>query len=118
MSFHGEIDLFKPIRFMLEYQIFTKIEIEQSSTGAIKLFRYSNQKWNIIIPGGPGSNKGEQANKLSEIHPGWVKIHLGDLLRNEVTNRGAEEKWKIVKELVHNGELAPEVSETDFILKY
>lgn len=62
------------------------------------------------IKGGPGSGKSSHAEQVAAKHPGWVSINLGQLLLAEIKNRSTDEKWKAVKDLVVNGELAPEVS--------
>lgn len=49
------------------------------------------------------------AKKLAEKHPGWVVVHVGEALRTEIKNRTVEDRWKMVKNLVTGGELAPEV---------
>ncbi|XP_055898262.1 uncharacterized protein LOC106054528 isoform X3 [Biomphalaria glabrata] len=62
----------------------------------------------IFIIGGPGSGKSSHAEQVAAKHPGWVSINLGQLLLAEIKNRSTDEKWKAVKDLVVNGELAPE----------
>ncbi|KAH9498983.1 Adenylate kinase isoenzyme 5 [Bulinus truncatus] len=62
----------------------------------------------IFIMGGPGSGKSVYAETLVSQHPGWVNINLGLKLITEINNRDADEKWSTVKNLIVNGELAPE----------
>ncbi|GFN85255.1 adenylate kinase isoenzyme 5 [Plakobranchus ocellatus] len=69
----------------------------------------------VFIMGGPGSGKSIQASKLAEKHPGWLNINIGELLREEIKNKQADERWKAAKDMVLNGELAPEDLTIDLI---
>ncbi|XP_059141356.1 adenylate kinase isoenzyme 5-like [Physella acuta] len=62
----------------------------------------------IFIMGGPGSGKSVQTELLVDKHKGWVNINLGQLFKEEIKHKGAEENWRTVKELVTRGDLAPE----------
>ena len=60
--------------------------------------------------GGPGSGKATQCARLVERYPGWVHLSMGDLLRQNVLNKGsAGDKWNLVGDLMQHGEMAPEV---------
>ncbi|KAK3781305.1 hypothetical protein RRG08_018933 [Elysia crispata] len=69
----------------------------------------------IFIMGGPGSGKSIQATKLAEKHPGWLNVNIGELLREAIMNKEADDRWKAAKDMVLNGELAPEDLTIDLI---
>ncbi|XP_070176220.1 uncharacterized protein [Littorina saxatilis] len=63
----------------------------------------------IFLMGGPGSGKSTQAEMLMMKYPGWVTIAMGELLRQEIAQRGAADaKWKMVGDLMSKGEMVPE----------
>ncbi|XP_052787877.1 adenylate kinase isoenzyme 5-like isoform X5 [Mya arenaria] len=71
----------------------------------------------IFVAGGPGSGKGTQCARIIKRYPGFVHISIGDLLRQEISNKGtADEKWTMISSLVSKGEMAPE-EETVELLK-
>ncbi|RUS83726.1 hypothetical protein EGW08_008522 [Elysia chlorotica] len=70
----------------------------------------------VTPKGGPGSGKSIQATKLAEKHPGWLNVNVGELLREAIMNKEADERWKAAKDMVLNGELAPEDLTIDLIL--
>ncbi len=68
-------------------------------------------------PGGPGSGKATQCERLTERYPGWVHLSMGELLRKEVFNKGSvDDKWDMVGTLLSQGEMAPEVDAKRFCL--
>ncbi|XP_076090777.1 uncharacterized protein LOC143062851 isoform X3 [Mytilus galloprovincialis] len=63
----------------------------------------------VFIMGGPGSGKLTQVNSLLKLAEGWVHLSMGDILRNEIAQKGkAEDKWSMIGDLVSKGEMAPE----------
>ncbi|XP_046330687.2 uncharacterized protein LOC124114162 [Haliotis rufescens] len=59
----------------------------------------------VLVMGGPGSGRCTQVDTLLTRVDGWVHISMGDLIRQELSNRSAaEEKWKMAAELVSEGE--------------
>ncbi|KAL8598216.1 hypothetical protein ACOMHN_043287 [Nucella lapillus] len=71
----------------------------------------------IFLMGGPGSCKSMHAELLVQRFAGWVRVGVGDLLRQEVTLRGhTEAKWKKVSDLMAKGEMAPQDVIDDVLL--
>ncbi|XP_071154907.1 uncharacterized protein [Mytilus edulis] len=63
----------------------------------------------VFIMGGPGSGKLTQVTSLLKLAEGWVHLSMGDILRNEIAQKGkAEDKWSMIGDLVSKGEMAPE----------
>lgn len=71
----------------------------------------------IFLMGGPGCGKSTQAEVLLKKYPNWVSINIGDLLRAEVDKGEADEKWKMVSDLMSKGELVPEEVVQSVLLK-
>ncbi|XP_076455411.1 adenylate kinase isoenzyme 5-like [Babylonia areolata] len=73
----------------------------------------------IFVTGGPGSGSFKQAQLLHQKLSGWVMVPVGELLREEVRDKGtASSKWKMVGDLMSDGEMAPEdVVETVLLTK-
>ncbi|KAL8558593.1 hypothetical protein ACOMHN_046311 [Nucella lapillus] len=63
----------------------------------------------VFVTGGPGSGSSRQAQLLQQRYPGWVLMAMGELLRQEVSHRGtANAKWKMVGDLMSDGEMVSE----------
>ncbi|CAH1785749.1 unnamed protein product, partial [Owenia fusiformis] len=72
----------------------------------------------ILVLGGPGSGKGTQCRNVIANFPGFVHISMGDILREEIAQRGsAEEKWGMISDLVQKGDMAPEEITVDLLTK-
>lgn len=80
---------------------------------------------NILLPvlllrgvGGPGSGRCTQVETLLTRVDGWVHISMGDLIRQELSNRSAaEEKWKMAAELVSEGEFISDVGYRIYVIE-
>lgn len=62
--------------------------------------------------GGPGSGKGTQSLKIAERY-GFQYMSVGELLRKKmIHNATSNRKWSLIAKIITNGELAPQVAET------
>ncbi|KAK6195177.1 hypothetical protein SNE40_000655 [Patella caerulea] len=72
----------------------------------------------VLIIGGPGSGKLTQVKRLVDRYTGWVHLSMGDLLRNQIGDKGtAEMKWGMVNDLISKGEMAPEDVTVELLLE-
>uniref|UniRef100_A0A3P9DEK6 Adenylate kinase 5 n=1 Tax=Maylandia zebra TaxID=106582 RepID=A0A3P9DEK6_9CICH len=66
----------------------------------------------ILVIGGPGSGKGTQSLKIAERY-GFQYMSVGELLRKKmIHNATSNRKWSLIAKIITNGELAPQVAET------
>ena len=87
------------LKFILNIEFLEKTKLEFSRLYCIS---YS--------PGGPGSGKGTQCEKIVQRYPGFVHLSMGDILRTQISDKGtADEKWSMISQLLSKGEMAPEV---------
>ena len=66
---------------------------------------------NLVFVGGPGCGRGEQCKRLTDRYIGWVHLRVCDLLQHEFDDSQEDTKWSAIASMVHNGDLAPSVSE-------
>ncbi|XP_067945692.1 adenylate kinase isoenzyme 5-like isoform X1 [Watersipora subatra] len=64
----------------------------------------------VLVMGPPGSGKLTQCQKVLAHYSKyrWVHLSVGDLLRDRLLKGAADKKWQVIKELIQNGEMAPE----------
>lgn len=64
-----------------------------------------------MFAGAPGSGKESQVDQLLTRYTDWKHVSVGKLIKEEVSRRGdAHSNWKLTKDLLSRGEIAPEVS--------
>ena len=73
----------------------------------IHLLHYNN----AAVSGPPGSGKLTQCQRVIKRYKKyrWVHLSIGDLLRQQMIQKGdAETKWQVIRDLVHKGMAGPD----------
>ena len=63
----------------------------------------------IYSVGGPGSSKSVMCKKLAERYSGYMHVSIGDMLRTCVEEKKNDNHWKMIAQIVLEGDLVPPV---------
>jgi adenylate kinase len=113
--------------FSHKKEVLSDMSLEQKRGAPLPAINQSNQpeKEKIQLPncpvvimlGGPGSGRGQQSLRLADRYVGWVHIHVGELLRHELSTT-LEARWSAIDGLVKDGNLAPDDVVLEVIKKH